>query len=103
MIKYNKFKNKKTLGYDSRKEWQRGQQLKLMQKQGLISDLEEQVTYRLEVNGILICKYRCDYQYKEIGVLVVEDVKSDFTAKLPVFRIKAKLMKAIYGIDVRII
>lgn len=33
--------------------------------------------------------------------LVVEDVKSPATRKLPLYRLKAKLMKAIHGIEIR--
>jgi len=32
---------------------------------------------------------------------VVEDVKSEFTRKDPVYRLKYKLMKACHGIDIR--
>ena len=34
------------------------------------------------------------------GKLVVEDVKSEWTAKLPMYRLKKRWMKAEYGIDI---
>jgi len=87
--------------FDSKKEAVRYGQLKLLQRAGHISGLELQKTYRLEINGHLICKYIADFEYLERGVPVVEDVKSAFTRKLPVYSIKRKLMGAIYGIEIR--
>lgn len=52
-------------------------------------------------NGIKICVYIADYIYIENGRSVVEDVKSAFTAKLPVYRLKKKLLSALLGIEIR--
>jgi hypothetical protein len=97
-----KYKNKKTNGYDSKKEAKRARELEILFNAGVISFLECQKTFRLEVNGKLICKYICDFYYydNEKKKFIVEDVKSSYTAKLPVYRIKNKLMKAIYDIDI---
>jgi len=35
------------------------------------------------------------------GVKVVEDVKSEVTRKLPTYRLKNKLMRAVHGIAIR--
>ena len=45
--KPSKLKNTKTNGYDSARESRRAFQLKLMEKQGLIFDLKEQVRFKL--------------------------------------------------------
>lgn len=67
---------------------------------GLISDLEVHRRFRLEVNGVHICDYEADLSYMRAGRLVVEDAKSPPTRRLPVYRIKRKLMRALYGIDI---
>jgi hypothetical protein len=52
------------------------------------------------VNGQKLGFYRGDFRYRHNGVTVLEDVKSAFTAKIPVYRLKKKLVKALYGIDI---
>lgn len=86
--------------YDSRKEAKIGQQLQYRQVAGEISNLKRQVPFRFELNGILICKYLADFTYIENGKYIVVDVKSKFTAKLPVYVLKRKMMKAFHGIDI---
>ena len=44
MAKYNNIKYK---GYDSKREYYRAQELKLLEKKGVISDLQEQVKFEL--------------------------------------------------------
>ena len=53
------------------------------------------------INGVKVCTYIADFTYEELGGVVVEDVKSEFTRKDPVYRLKNKLMKACHGIDIR--
>jgi len=50
---------------------------------------------------VKICRYVADFGYIENGAVVIEDVKSKITKGLPVYRLKKKLMKALYGIDIR--
>lgn len=99
-IKTEVISSGKSVIYDSRKEAQIGQQLRYRQGAGQISDLKRQVTFRFELNGILICKYIADFTYIENGKLVVVDVKSSFTAKLPVYVLKKKMMRAFHGIEI---
>jgi hypothetical protein len=75
--------------------------LKLKQKAKLIDSFRMQVKYDLIVNGIKIGFYKADFvTYKDGEVLDVIDVKSEMTKKLPVYRLKKKLIKAIYKIDI---
>jgi len=83
--------------FDSGKEANRYLELKLLQRAGEISDLKLQVPYEFIVNGIKVCKYYADFVYQEKGKEVVEDTKGKIT---DVYRIKKKLMKAIYNIEV---
>ena len=54
--------------------------------------------YPLRVNGALIGHYIADFVYWENDERVVEDCKG---VKTPIYRIKCKLMKAIYGIEIK--
>lgn len=72
-----------------------------MEAAGLIAGLRRQVRFPLKVNGVRVCVYVSDFVYIEGRRRVVEDVKSEFTRKLPVYRLKRKLMLAVYGIAIR--
>lgn len=106
-VKPNKFRNKKTevdgILFDSKKEAKRYGELKLLERACKITKLVVQRRFPLKVNGYVICTYIADFEYFDIdqGRLVVEDTKSPITRVQPEYRIKVKLMKAIYDIDVR--
>lgn len=104
--KKNKYHAEKCNGYDSRKEYERAQKLKLLLKAGLISDFREQVPYLLippQVNSEGIkegaVKYIADFVYfdNETGQTVVEDTKGFRT---PDYIIKRKLMLYVHGITI---
>lgn len=106
MSKYN---NSKHGGYDSKKEARRATELKLLEKAGVISHLQEQVVYELIpsqyriVSGKKKCieramKYIADFQYVENGNTVVEDTKGFRTE---VYRIKKKLMLYFHDIQIK--
>lgn len=83
--------------FHSKGEAARGLSLALAEKAGEITDLQYQVPFDLTVNGVLVCRYIPDFCYNRDGKHVVEDWKGMRTTE---YRIKAKLMKAIYGIDI---
>tara|TARA_S200002703_G_scaffold135922_1_gene125006 strand:+ start:116 stop:436 length:321 start_codon:yes stop_codon:yes gene_type:complete len=96
-----KYKNIKTNGYDSKKEYKRSLQLKQLQKEGKISNLEEQKVFVLQESfknnqnkTIRSISYIIDYFYIENGVEVAEDVKG---FKTDVYKIKAKLFQKKYS------
>lgn len=98
-----KYHNHKTLSngvqFASRKEADRYQELLLMQRSGLIDQLELQPRYDLIVNGCKVGFYKGDFRYEEVatGKLVTEDVKGVRTA---VYMLKKKLVKALYGVEI---
>lgn len=112
--KKNKYKNDKVeysgIKFDSKKQARRYQDLKLLERAGEIKELEIEPSFPIEVNGVKVCIYKADFGYREqiynkSGMKlywdrIVEDVKSEPT-KTPVYRLKKKLMKAIYNIEVR--
>ncbi len=98
--KGNKYRAVKTevdgIMFDSKREAARYMELMLMQKAGEISHLELQPEYQCIINGKKICTYRGDFRYFTKKNSVVEDVKSPYTAKNPVYRLKKKLVEALY-------
>ena len=109
LLNMTKYNNKKYKGYDSIREYNRSNVLKLMQKQGLISDLQEQIKYELvPVQYELIggkrkvaehaVKYIADFQYIQNGDTIVEDVKGMRTKE---YIIKRKLMRHVHGITIK--
>ncbi len=92
--------------FDSTKEANRYIDLAMLQAAKHITDLELQPEYRIFVTplagGSPICvgSYFADFRYREADVTVVEDVKSKAT-KTPLYRLKVKLVAAIYGITVK--
>ena len=103
-----KFKNIHTevdgIRFDSKKEAEYYGQLKIRKKSGDIEGFVRQMTFKIEVNGVHICDYRCDFVVYPPGKPAeVIDVKSPTTAKMPEFRIKKALMKAVHNIDIKIV
>ncbi len=103
--KRNKYGAKKSGGYDSVKEHRRANELKLMQRAGIISNLREQVKYVLiptqrDAAGNLLekeCSYYADFVYERDGKTVVEDTKG---MRTPEYKIKRKLMLHVHGISI---
>lgn len=103
----SKYHAKKVGGHASKKEHNRANELKLMQRAGVISELREQVPYILipdqyDSAGNKIenrCRYIADFVYRdEDGNLVVEDTKG---FKTPEYKIKRKLMLQVHGIRIK--
>ena len=93
--------------FDSKKEYGRYQELKLLERAGQISDLRRQVPFELVprqiVNGKVVersVKYIADFTYRENGQFVVEDVKSDAT-RTDAYKIKKKLMLSVHGVRIK--
>lgn len=87
--------------FDSIKESKRFLELRFRLFAGEIENLELQREWKLEVNGGKVASYFSDFSYMENGELVVEDVKSTATRKIAVYRLKKKLMKSIYNIEIK--
>lgn len=124
----NKYRNRKCEAdgykFDSEKERKRYYELRLLEKAGEIHSLKVHPVYRFERhigagdwdtirldNGRLL-KYIPDFSYcRTTGLdrpggfvkneLIVEDVKSPMTRKLPAYRIKKALMRFWFGIEVK--
>ena len=109
-----KYNNKKVvingITYDSKKEYQRHCDLMLMEKAGLISQLQRQVKYELiptqRIDGKVVerpISYIADFVYHKDGGWVVEDVKGyrdPASAGYAKFVLKRKMMLWIHGIRI---
>lgn len=117
---YRKYKNKKIETedgvFDSKREYERWQELKMLEKTGAIAGLKRQVKYELipqqrepdtigkrggVKKGKVLereCTYVADFVYSENGKLIAEDTKG---FKTEVYRIKKKLMLYVHGIRIR--
>lgn len=102
----NKFHAQRSGGYASRKEHRRANELRLMQRAGLIANLREQVSYELipaqrGADGKIVeyaCSYVADFVYTdEHGNTIVEDTKGVRTKE---YIIKRKLMLHVHGISI---
>ena len=89
--------------FHSKKEAARYLELKMLQKGKKIEFLKLQPKFPIDFNGVKICTYIADFSYRDrdTGAIIYEDVKSPATAKLPMYRLKKKLVKARYGIDIK--
>ncbi len=107
-----KYKNTPTtiagIKFDSAKEARRYSTLFLMQRAGIVADLQRQVAFELiptqkNADGKTeVCvRYVADFVYTTDQQTVVEDVKSEVTRKLPAYVIKRKLMLERHGITIK--
>ena len=90
--------------FDSLKEARRFNELVLLERAGLIQDLQTQVKFELipsqRIDGKVVeyaCNYIADFVYSQDGKTVVEDTKGFKTKD---YIIKRKLMLYIHGIRI---
>lgn len=98
-----KYRNDRTVDefgevFDSKKEAKRARDLRLLLKAGEIRWWAKQVEFHLPGQTT----YRADFVFQDNQWrIVVEDIKSPATRKLPAYRIKVRQMKEIHGIEVQ--
>lgn len=88
--------------FASKREAVRYSQLKLLERAGEISELKLQPRYPLTVNGLHVCTYVGDFEYRDHNTvqIVTEDAKGVRTRD---FINKAKLFHAIHGREVQLV
>lgn len=103
----SKYRNKKVVidghKFDSLKEASHYQELKQLEASGEIKLLKMQypiILFEKSKYGRAI-KYVADFTYIKDGQLVVEDVKSAFTRKNPVYRLKKRIVAEKYDIEIQ--
>ena len=105
---YRKYHNKKTVAdgikFDSKLEAERYAQLKILERAGVIRDLELQPSFELipsfRKNGKTWRRtvYKADFRYilAEGDRIIIEDVKGSTAVITDVFRLKQKLFEYRY-------
>lgn len=105
---YRKYHNKKTfidgIKFDSKLEAERYAQLKILERAGIIRDLELQPEYELiplfRKNGKTWRRtvYKADFRYISCDGdrIIIEDVKGSISVITDVFRLKQKLFEYKY-------
>ena len=95
--------------FASQKEAARYCELKILEKAGVVKDIEIQPKFALCVplHGrtnvhVKVGTYRADFRYREgpRGILVIEDVKSAGT-RTTAYRLRKRMVEAQYGITIR--
>ena len=87
--------------FDSKKEAARYAELQVLERAGAISGLRLKPKYEFVHNGVRIGAFTPDYEYVEDGQLIVEDTKSPSTRRETSYRLRKKMLKAFFGLDVR--
>lgn len=104
--KPNKFGAQRTtldgIKFDSKAEATYYSTLKLRERAGEVHSVEIQRPFALTINGYLIGTYKADFCFWDVleDRYRVIDVKGVAT---PVFKLKAKMVKALYGFDVEVV
>lgn len=102
----NKYNARKTViggeTFDSKKEADRWLILRDRERKGEIQDLTRQIRMPLEIDGVRVCVYVCDFKYFEkdqrpFGKWIYEDAKG---MRTPVYLLKKKLVKALLKIEI---
>jgi hypothetical protein len=100
MTKYNAVKTEVDgFVFASKAEARRYSELKLLEMAGDIYNLTLQPIFSITVNNKHVGKYIADFQYQvsKTDKMIVEDVKG---VKTPVYRLKKKLVEALYNITI---
>ena len=86
--------------FHSKKEYNRYYELLILQRAGIINNLQRQVKFELipKQDGERKCEYIADFVYEENGKRIVEDTKGFKTKD---YIIKRKLMQYIHGIKIK--
>ena len=90
--------------FDSKREYNRWCELRLLERSGIICNLQRQVKFRLidsqktPERTERPCDYIADFVYYENGRRVVEDCKG---MRTDVYKIKRKLMLEKYNISIK--
>lgn len=84
--------------FASKKEAKCYQELRLLERAKKIEDLRVHERWPIHVNGVKICDYIDDFNYYDEGRRVIADAKG---FKTPEYKLKKKLVFAIYGTHIK--
>ena len=94
--------------FDSGKEADRYEELLMKGKAGLISNLKVKPIFRIMIKDEFLCNYEADFSYTDLEIenRVVEDTKgkdpkTGWDTRTPVYNLKKRLMRIVFGIEIR--
>lgn len=99
-MKVGKYKNKRAVvdgvTFHSQGEYRRWLELRALENMGALERLDRQVRLPLVIDGTKVGTWVADFRYFQNNRTVFEDYKSRFTAKLPEWRFKERVIRALY-------
>jgi hypothetical protein len=101
--KVNKYRAERTGHYASKHEAEAAVNYQALARAGKIKDYQEQKRITLVPGDgkIRPIVYVADFYYVDLdGTPHVVDAKSSYTAKMPVYRLKKRLLKLLHGVDI---
>jgi len=101
--KVNKYGAERTGKYPSKHEAEVAANLAALERAGKIRNLKEQVRIVLVPGDgkLRPIVYVADFTWESLdGAFHVVDAKSSYTAKMPVYRLKKRLLKLLHGVDI---
>lgn len=98
-----KFNAQRVGQFDSKKEAHRASGLACMERFGMIRDLRTHPRFLLFVRGQYIGRFTADFCYRKCDTdeLIVEDVKGGRATKTEAYRLRKRIVEALYGITIR--
>lgn len=106
--KRSKYGNEKVvidgITFDSKVEGKYWTHLRLRERAGEVYGIIRQKPFPIELGGMSICTLRVDFYFFDhtVNRMRAVDIKGG-PSDTAVFRLKAKLVKAMYGVDVEIV
>ncbi len=88
--------------FDSKTEMTRYANLKILEKAGIIKDIERQPSFPVDIAGKHYCTYTADFKYFNIEdeEVILEDVKTTGTVKDPAYALRKKAAELFYGVNI---
>lgn len=88
--------------FDSKKEATRYSGLRLLERAGVISNIETQKPFKVSIEDRHFCTFTVDFAYIEVdsGAVVYEEVKSTGTKKDAAYRLRRKAAELFHGIKI---
>ena len=88
--------------FDSRREMNRYLELKILERAGLIEDLQCQPEFKVQINGKHYCTTTFDFLYFDVDKKcdIIEDVKSSGTQKDTSYRLRKKAAELYHNIKI---
>lgn len=89
--------------YDSKSEMGRWYDLVMLEKAGVITDLQYHPEFKVSIKGDHFCTYTADAAYTDVktGDWIVEDTKNKENRKDTAYKLRRKAAELFYGITVR--